>query len=506
MRHNKIGVVIIGRNEGQRLISCLESVLSQRVPVVYVDSESSDDSVLEARKRNVHTIELDSSIPLSAARARNEGFFELIKQNSDIEFVHFIDGDCELHSQWLSSVRNAFEQYETAQVIFGRLREKNRSQSVFMTLCDIDWYKPPGLVTSCGGIATYRRSIFEQLNGFNSELVSGEEPEFCSRITATGGTVRCIDSEMGTHDAAMTKFSQWWTRTTKVGFGYRSGSDWGGWKKQYRSTLIWGFILPTAILTVSVIFSAKLLWLFLIYPLQILKIFLSKNDIGTQSKVDRFWYAFFCVLGKFAEVQGLAKHFLNEKFANHRENKLIEYKANSSDDESRIQKKKAIKQAWKEDKARYPKRPWLKEISIVAVGWYRFGQHVDNMPSGIRKKIAEKCYWIIFHFIEILTGVSLPKSIEIGGGLRIYHFGNIFIHKNAKIGKNCTLRQGVTIGNRHNDEKAPVIHDNVELGAYAQILGDITLGANAKVGAMTVVLKDVPANKTICGQAGSIVN
>lgn len=165
-----------------------------------------------------------------------------------------------------------------------------------------------------------------------------------------------------------------------------------------------------------------------------------------------------------------------------------------------------IRQAWKEDRSKYPTRPWLKEVSIIAIAWYRHGQLVDNMNNGLWKKICLKIYWFIFHLIEVFIGVSIPNSVEVGGGLRIHHFGNVFIHKNAKIGKNCTLRQGVTLGNRYNDACAPELADGVELGAYAQVLGNVRLGENCKVGAMTVVLHDVPAGKTVCGNPGRVIN
>lgn len=172
----------------------------------------------------------------------------------------------------------------------------------------------------------------------------------------------------------------------------------------------------------------------------------------------------------------------------------------------RIERKEKIKKDWQRDRDVYPEKPWLKEISILAVRWYRHGQHVDNMPEGIRKKISIKIYWFVFHIIEIITGVSLPKSADIGGGIRIYHFGNIFVHKNARIGENCVLRQGITIGNRYNDEVAPKLSDGVELGAYAQILGDVTIGEGCKVGAMSVVLSDVAAGETVCGNPAKVVN
>lgn len=172
----------------------------------------------------------------------------------------------------------------------------------------------------------------------------------------------------------------------------------------------------------------------------------------------------------------------------------------------RKETKQTIERNWKLDRARYPSRPWLKEVSIIAIAWYRHGQHVDNLADGLWKKISLKIYWFIFHVIEIVTGISLPKTVEIGGGLKIHHFGNIFVHKNAKIGQHCTLRQGVTLGNRYNDGAAPVLCDGVELGAYAQIIGGVTLGENCKVGAMAVVLNDVPADKTACVNPAKVIN
>lgn len=173
---------------------------------------------------------------------------------------------------------------------------------------------------------------------------------------------------------------------------------------------------------------------------------------------------------------------------------------------TRKEKRLKIIEDWQKDLSKYPPKPWLKEASILAIRWYRHGQHVDNMKEGFWKKISLKFYWFVFHIIEIFIGVSLPKSAQIGGGLRIHHFGNIIIHKNAVIGENCILRQGVTLGNRHNGEFAPKLGDDVELGAYAQIIGNITIGDNCKVGAMAVVLNDVPAGKTVCGNPAKIMN
>lgn len=115
-------------------------------------------------------------------------------------------------------------------------------------------------------------------------------------------------------------------------------------------------------------------------------------------------------------------------------------------------------------------------------------------------------YWIGYRLIETLTGISLPHNAQIGGGLRIYHFGNIFINPGVVIGCNCTLRQGVTIGNRVADGPVPLIGDDVDIGAYAQLLGGIRVGNGARIGAMAVVLMDVPDGCTVVGNPARIIN
>ena len=95
--------------------------------------------------------------------------------------------------------------------------------------------------------------------------------------------------------------------------------------------------------------------------------------------------------------------------------------------------------------------------------------------------------------------------VQIGPGLRIWHFGNIFIHEQVRLGANCTLRQGVTIGNRHDGGPVPVVEDDVDFGAYAQVLGEVHIGRGAKIGAMSVVLDDVPAGATAVGNPARII-
>ena len=120
------------------------------------------------------------------------------------------------------------------------------------------------------------------------------------------------------------------------------------------------------------------------------------------------------------------------------------------------------------DLERYPDRPFLREQSIWAIWIYRFGRRVLKRREGIYRRLLINVYWLLFRTVETITGISIPSSVQIGPGLRIYHFGNIFVHSDVVIGRNCTLRQSVTIGNRHAEGGAPTIGDNVEFGACAR--------------------------------------
>jgi serine O-acetyltransferase len=157
------------------------------------------------------------------------------------------------------------------------------------------------------------------------------------------------------------------------------------------------------------------------------------------------------------------------------------------------------------DLARYPDRPFLKEQSIWAIWVYRLGRRLLNRTPGLIRSVQLKFYWLIFRIIETLTGISLPPATRIGPGLRIHHFGNIIVNPDAIIGCNCTLRQGVTIGNLIEHGPSPVIEDDVEFGAYAQALGGIRIASRAKIGAMSVVLCDVPAGATAVGIPARII-
>ena len=161
---------------------------------------------------------------------------------------------------------------------------------------------------------------------------------------------------------------------------------------------------------------------------------------------------------------------------------------------------------WLADLARYDtKRVFLREQSIWAVWLYRFGRRVERRSPGPVRTLLAAVHALLYRPIETLTGISLPRSARIGPGLRIWHFGNIFIHPATVIGANCVLRQGVTIGNRTADGGVPVLGDDVELGAYAQVIGPVRIGHRCRIGAMSVVLDDLPDDATAVGIPARII-
>ena len=175
------GAVIIGRNEGDRLRLCLESVLTQIAHVVYVDSGSSDNSVENARSAGAEVVELDMSTPFTAARARNAGLAALT-QSHEIDFVQFVDGDCVLHEGWIAHAVEFLSEHSDAGVAFGRLRERFPDASIYNRMCDWEWNSPVGITKSCGGIALMRVAALNDVEGFDPSLIAGEEPELRVRL------------------------------------------------------------------------------------------------------------------------------------------------------------------------------------------------------------------------------------------------------------------------------------------------------------------------------------
>ncbi len=212
------GFVIIGRNEGERLEKCIKSVLQGGYPAVYVDSGSTDGSPDLARTYGLHVVDLSPDTPFTAARARNAGAAWLREKEPALRYLHFIDGDCELVAGWLVAARETMNTDPKLASVCGRRRERWPDASPYNQLCDQEWNTPVGLAESCGGDALFRVEPFVEAGGFSEDLIAGEEPDLCHRIRLNGWRIRRIDCDMTIHDAAMTRFRQWWQRSRRSGY------------------------------------------------------------------------------------------------------------------------------------------------------------------------------------------------------------------------------------------------------------------------------------------------
>ena len=321
-----IGVVAIGRNEGARLIACLDSLKAAGAgAVVYVDSGSTDGSLKAAAARGAEIVALDMSIPFTAARARNAGLKRLREIAPEAVHVQFIDGDCTLDPCWLAKARDFLAQNLAVAVVCGRRRERRPEASLYNRLCDIEWATPVGEARACGGDALMRIAAVESISGYREDLIAGEEPELCIRLRARGHRIFRLDAEMTLHDAAMTNFSQWWRRSERAGHAYAEVSDlhraspFGVWRAQTRRALLWAGLAPAA-LVFGVAASPVFLTALLAYPAQILRLYMRYRYEGA----DAMPRAALTVIGKFAEAKGALSYYLRRLGGRRRA--LIEYK------------------------------------------------------------------------------------------------------------------------------------------------------------------------------------
>jgi GT2 family glycosyltransferase len=321
------GAIIIGRNEGERLRRCLTSLpLSNNSVFVYVDSGSTDGSSQWARARGVVVVDLDMRMPFTAARARNAGFRQLQQIDPGVRYVQFIDGDCELLPGWIEQATSFLDKHADVSAVAGRLRERYPERSIYNWLCEREWDRPAGDVRACGGIAMMRVEAVAAVGGFREDLIAGEEPELCLRLRRNGGRIWRLGSDMALHDAAMTRFSQWWKRTMRTGYGYAHGAHLHGntperhqaWEA--RRSLIWGIAVPLVCLAASILAWPWGIAAWLIYPLQLLR-----QTIRNRGQPgERVLLALFQVLARFPEALGQVK-FMRDRIFRFR-SALIEYK------------------------------------------------------------------------------------------------------------------------------------------------------------------------------------
>lgn len=323
-----VGAVVIGRNEGERLVHCLQSLKKDLKQIVYVDSGSTDGSVTMARGMGVIVVELDMTKPFTAARARNAGLAKLLQDNPELGYVQFVDGDCVVQPDWLDEAFEFMQHHLHYAAVCGRRRERFPEKSIYNQLCDIEWNTPVGDAQACGGDALFRVTALQMVASYRESMIAGEEPEMCYRLRQAGWKIRRLDAEMTLHDAAMTRFGQWWKRNQRAGHAYAESYALHGTgaepfrKKETRSIVVWAALIPLIIMMLTVL-EDELVVLWLLYPFQILRLTMVHNK-SMNSWYLAFLYAFSNVFGKWPQFAGVVAFLKN--YAHGRQSTLIEYK------------------------------------------------------------------------------------------------------------------------------------------------------------------------------------
>lgn len=127
---------------------------------------------------------------------------------------------------------------------------------------------------------------------------------------------------------------------------------------------------------------------------------------------------------------------------------------------------------------------WKFEILLRKVEYY------TNCKKDFVSKVINKCHIFRFHRLSVKLGFTIPINV-FEEGLSIPHYGTIVVHGNARVGRNCRLQEGVTIGATNGSHEAAIIGDNCYFGSGAKVIGAVTIADDVAVGAGAVVTKDI---------------
>lgn len=334
MDHNKfsnVAFVVIGRNEGERLKRSLNAIKKQcpNAKVIYVDSGSTDESVEYANSLAIDVVELDMSIPFTAARARNSGAEKLKEIDQSYEYIQFLDGDCVLEEGWLEEAINFLDDNKAVGICSGRRKEMYPEKSIYNALMDIEWNTPVGEISAVLGDMLVRKQAFEAVDGFDQNIIAAEDDDFCIRVREKGYKVYRIDKQMSKHDANIMKLAQWLKRSKRGGHGYANINYLHGHKedrhfaRHLKSVIFWGGIIPLCSIILLFIDSLACLALIVFYIFMVarltVKMFKKYNNIKLAIA-----YSLLIYISKVYELFGVIEFWKNKLL--YRKHYLIEYK------------------------------------------------------------------------------------------------------------------------------------------------------------------------------------
>lgn len=147
----------------------------------------------------------------------------------------------------------------------------------------------------------------------------------------------------------------------------------------------------------------------------------------------------------------------------------------------------------------------LLQPGLWAMIAHRLGRRAEQLPEGAEREILERAYAVLFTLVDLVWGIHLPRSVRVGRRVRLWHNGGMLLTA-LEIGNDVHIRHDTTFGPVRGDSGAlPVIEDRADIGSGACVLGAVTVGHDATIGANSVVLKNVPANSSVLGVPARII-
>ena len=331
-----LSVVVIGRNEGDRLARCLKSVglirgIEGEVELLYVDSASTDGSPQTAQNLGAQVIVLQGGSQ-TAARGRNAGW-----QRASAPYVLFLDGDTILNPDFPRAALTVLQSSPDIAAVWGHRREIHPERSIYNRVLDLDWIYAPAFTDFCGGDVVMRRSVLVEAGGYDSELIAGEEPELCRRLRERSYLISHIDFPMTGHDLNMTRFSQYWRRAVRAGYAYaematryRASAD-RMWQRECKRNLLSGSFWIAWLSLSLPLLALKSLW---IVPWLAVPVALSARSAwkararAPGQKMLLSLYGFHSHLQQVPILLGQLKYYRDRYFG--KQAKQIEYKEGAS--------------------------------------------------------------------------------------------------------------------------------------------------------------------------------
>jgi acetyltransferase-like isoleucine patch superfamily enzyme/GT2 family glycosyltransferase len=528
-----VSVVVIGRNEGERLTRCLASVQAacwDGVPheLIYVDSRSSDDSAARATGMGAQVRVLDDPSPC-AAKARNVGW-----QLARGEFILFLDGDTELDAGF---VQRALATLADARLCaaWGHRRESRPEQSLYTRVLDLDWVYPPGRTLYFGGDVLVRRAALAAVGGFDPTLKAGEEPELCARLRAEGWEIEHVDAPMTRHDLALTTFRGWWRRAYRSGIAYAEVAD----RMRRRGDVLWQheavrdfrhgllFVVAPFVLLAALAWSPVVAAALVGLALAVVVRTAARCAWKAPGRTRLHWqYAVFAHAQKIPALFGqLAWRRARRRKA---EIGLVEYKGAAAVAPAGSGGRRAGKRAlirllvplaglWR----RVVQERWLRIWSLArlqeATGT---PVHASNVVLGPVEVLGTGNVHLgrdalIYPDVHLETQgagrIDIGDGVVLSRGVHIVAFDRVTLGDGAMVGEYSSLRDAnhrlSTDSVRHSghDHAAITVGRNVWIGRGVTVLKGAALGDSCVVAANAVVTRDVAAGTVVAGVPASVL-